>query len=111
MSQPAWHLRGNWTPLHEEHTHTDLIVEGTIPPELNGTYMRTGPNPATNDSPHWFLGDGMVHGIKLENAKALWHKNRFIQTPNVTDPNEKPENPFDRRQNPLPRRGSLALAN
>jgi carotenoid cleavage dioxygenase-like enzyme len=97
MSQPAWHLRGNWTPLHEEHTHTDLIVEGTIPPELNGTYMRTGPNPATNDSPHWFLGDGMVHGIKLENAKALWHKNRFIQTPNVTDPNEKPENPFDLR--------------
>jgi carotenoid cleavage dioxygenase-like enzyme len=97
MSTAAWHLRGNWTPLHEEETHTNLIVEGTIPPALNGTYMRTGPNPANGQSPHWFLGDGMVHGIKLENGKALWHKNRFIQTPNITHPNAKPENPFDLR--------------
>ena len=97
MSTAAWHLRGNWTPLHEEETHTNLIVEGTIPPALNGTYMRTGPNPANGQSPHWFLGDGMVHGIKLENGKALWHKNRFIKTPNITHPNAKPENPFDLR--------------
>ena len=68
----AWHLRGNWKPLHEEEkTHTELVVEGSIPPELNGVYMRTGPNPSGGVSPHWFLGDGMLHGIRLENGKVL----------------------------------------
>jgi len=94
-AKAAWHLRGNWTPLHEEETHTELVIEGSIPPELSGVYMRTGPNPAGDASPHWFLGDGMVHGIRLENGKALWHKNRFIQTPNITTPGKRPENPFD----------------
>jgi carotenoid cleavage dioxygenase-like enzyme len=91
----AWHLRGNWTPLHEEETHTELVIEGSIPPELSGVYMRTGPNPVGDESPHWFLGDGMVHGIRLEDGKALWHKNRFIKTPNVTTPDKRPDNPFD----------------
>ncbi|XOV82745.1 MAG: carotenoid oxygenase family protein [bacterium] len=94
MSQ-AWHLRGNWAPLRDEKTHTDLVVEGNIPPSLSGVYLRTGPNPLRGISPHWFLGDGMVHGIRIENGKALWHKNRFIQTPNVTAPDIKPDNPFD----------------
>ncbi|MEY4161594.1 MAG: hypothetical protein RI939_323, partial [Actinomycetota bacterium] len=29
-----WHLRGNWEPVHDEITSTDLRVEGRIPPEL-----------------------------------------------------------------------------
>ena len=38
----AWFLRGNWAPTQQEHTSTELKVEGTIPPELNGVYLRTG---------------------------------------------------------------------
>lgn len=91
----AWHLRGNWAPLHEEKTHEHLEVEGSIPPELNGVYLRAGPNPLDAESAHWFLGDGMMHGLRLEGGKALWHKNKFIQTPNVTQPGAKPDNPFD----------------
>ena len=42
-----WHLRGNWAPVLDERTDTDLRVDGTIPAELEGTYVRTGPNPAS----------------------------------------------------------------
>mgnify|MGYP003346755067 FL=1 len=55
-----WHLRGNWEPVHDEITATDLRVEGRIPPELNGLYVRTGPNPVSGTSPHWFYGDGKI---------------------------------------------------
>ena len=81
-----WHLRDNWAPVLDELTETDLRVEGTIPPELLGTYLRTGPNPASGQSDHWFFGDGMVHGIRLANGKAEWYRNRFVQTPNIADP-------------------------
>ena len=81
-----WHLRGNWAPVLDEITDTNLRVEGTIPPELCGVYMRTGPNPASGRSDHWFFGDGMLHGIRLANGKAEWYRNRFVQTPNISDP-------------------------
>ena len=81
-----WHLRDNWAPVLDEMTDVNLRVEGTIPPELEGVYVRTGPNPASGKSDHWFFGDGMVHGIRLANGKAEWYRNRFIQTPNITDP-------------------------
>lgn len=32
----------------------------------------------------------MVHGIRLINGKAEWHRNRFVQTPNITDPVVRP---------------------
>ena len=85
-----WHLRGNWAPVLDEMTDEDLRVDGTIPPQLQGTYIRTGPNPAAGKSDHWFFGDGMVHGIRLANGKAEWYRNRFIETPNVSDPLDDP---------------------
>lgn len=87
--QVPWHLRGNWAPMHEERTETELVVEGTIPPELNGVYIRTGPNPASGTSAHWFFGDGMVHGIRLSEGRAEWYRNRMIQTERITG--EKPK--------------------
>lgn len=86
-TEPApWHLRGNWAPVHDELTDTALRVDGTIPTELEGVYIRTGPNPATGSSPHWFFGDGMVHGVRLSGGRAQWYRNRFVQTPNITEP-------------------------
>ncbi|MGB8857806.1 MAG: carotenoid oxygenase family protein [Ilumatobacteraceae bacterium] len=85
-----WHLRGNWAPVLDELTVPDLRVTGAIPPELQGTYLRTGPNPASGSSDHWFFGDGMVHGIRLANGKAEWYRNRFVQTPNISDPLDDP---------------------
>ena len=79
INQP-WFLRGNWRPTKQERTETQLAVQGKIPPDLSGVYLRTGPNPKSGTGEHWFLGDGMVHGIRLSDGKAQWYKNRFLQT-------------------------------
>ena len=47
----------------------DLAVEGALPPELSGVYMRNGPNPKSGFAAHWFLGDGMLHGVRLEKGQ------------------------------------------
>ena len=77
--QPWW-LQSNFAPVFEELYETNLEVHGSIPPELHGLYVRNGSNPASGESGHWFFGDGMVHGVMLESGKALWYRNRFVQT-------------------------------
>lgn len=76
------YLTGNYAPVHEEVTAHDLPVEGTLPPALNGRLLRNGPNPAgvTRGTHHWFLGDGMIHGIELGDGKAAWYRNRWVRT-------------------------------
>ncbi len=76
---PYW-LRGNFAPVTVETTTTDLRVTGSLPAELTGLYVRNGSNPLRGTSPHWFLGDGMVHGLALEDGKALWYRNRYVET-------------------------------
>lgn len=69
MTTPR-HLSGNYAPVLDELTAYDLPVTGTIPPELAGWYLRNGPNPADAASGHWFFGDGMVHGVRLEGGRC-----------------------------------------
>ena len=76
---------GNYAPVHDELTAFDLPVHGSIPAELNGWYLRNGPNPRA-DAGHWCVGDGMVHGIRLENGRAAWYRNRWIRTESFDDP-------------------------
>ena len=76
-NQP-WFLRGNWSPMQQERTEIQLSVRGNIPSDLNGVYLRTGTNPKSGTGEHWFLGDGMLHGIRLSDGKAQWYKNRFL---------------------------------
>ncbi|MFT6437665.1 MAG: carotenoid cleavage dioxygenase [Candidatus Azotimanducaceae bacterium] len=82
--KPFW-LSGNFAPVTEEITATELKVTGSIPPELNGRYLRNGANPAQGDTAHWFLGNGMIHGVELANGKANWYRNRYVQTPLLSD--------------------------
>ncbi len=75
------YLLGNYGPVSDEVTAFDLTIEGELPAELNGRYLRNGPNPATEPDPamhHWFAGDGMVHGIRLREGRAEWYRNRFV---------------------------------
>jgi len=74
-------LNGNFAPVHEEITETRLEVTGAIPPELNGRYFRNGANPPNGDTPHWFFGHGMIHGVELNKGKANWYRNRYVKTP------------------------------
>lgn len=79
-------LEGNFAPVGEEHTITDLTVTGTIPEQLNGRYLRNGPNPACEVDPdayHWFTGDGMVHGIRIRAGRAEWYRNRWVRSPGL----------------------------
>jgi carotenoid cleavage dioxygenase len=80
------HLRGNGRPVTEERTVTELEVTGSIPPELDGRYVRNGANPFTGTSIHPFFGDGMVHGVRLRDGTAEWYRNRYVQTPFLENP-------------------------
>lgn len=85
---PNPYLTGIHTPMSDERTVTDLAVTGSIPAELDGRYIRIGPNPVTPQNPaayHWFTGDGMVHGVRLQAGKALWYRNRWIRSNAVSE--------------------------
>jgi carotenoid cleavage dioxygenase-like enzyme len=78
-SMPWW-LRGDFGPVAREVEAFDLAVDGALPRELSGLYVHNGSNPKGGWSPHWFLGDGMVHGVLLADGKASWYRNRYVQT-------------------------------
>jgi carotenoid cleavage dioxygenase-like enzyme len=71
--------QGNYAPVADELTAFDLPVDGAIPAELDGWYLRNGPNPRQATA-HWFTGDGMIHGVRLENGRAAWYRNRWVRT-------------------------------
>ena len=79
-ARPYWE-QGNFAAVTTEETFTDLDVTGTVPPELSGLFVRNGSNPPTGTALHWFLGDGMVHGVRLERGRASWYRNRYVRTP------------------------------
>jgi len=87
MSSTPFHLQGNFAPVFDEVTLTDLPVTGAIPKELNGRFFRNGSNPKSGTSGHWFMGNGMLHGVRLEGGRAVWYRNRYVRTPLLDDPN------------------------
>ena len=76
---------GNYAPVADELTEFDLTVEGAIPADLAGWYLRNGPNPRTAGG-HWFTGDGMIHGVRVEGGAAKWYRNRWVRTDSFTEP-------------------------
>jgi carotenoid cleavage dioxygenase-like enzyme len=86
MNAPARinpYLSGNFAPIETEDDFADLPITGSLPPELAGTYYRTGPNPQfppRDENYHWFAGDGMVHAFRVAKGKVSY-RNRFVRTP------------------------------
>ncbi|SFL56973.1 carotenoid oxygenase family protein [Geodermatophilus ruber] len=80
-------LEGPYAPVTEEITAFDLPVTGRLPAELTGRYLRNGPNPLGLDDPgqHWFLGPGMVHGVRLRDGRAEWYRNRWVRSRAVAE--------------------------
>lgn len=75
-------LKGNYAPWPMEGEIAFLEVEGTLPEGLNGTLYRIGPNPQFPEpqkKKHWFLGDGMVHAVTVEDGRARY-RNRWVRT-------------------------------
>jgi carotenoid cleavage dioxygenase-like enzyme len=80
------YLEGNFAPVPDEITATDLEVVGQVPAALAGRYVRTGPNPVAvedESSYHWFSGTGMVHGVDLREGGATWYRNRWVRSSEI----------------------------
>ncbi|KAI2494048.1 oxidoreductase [Fragilaria crotonensis] len=83
-------LHGNFAPVTEEFIGVPVdVVEGAIPVDLEGMFVRTGPNPLPGWTKryHWFDGHGMLHNLRFKGGKATY-SNQFIHTPRyVTEKN------------------------
>jgi carotenoid cleavage dioxygenase len=75
------YLTGNFGPVTDERDDDALEVTGAVPPELDGLLLRNGPDPIAPDPAayHWFVGDGMLHGIELRDGRARY-RNRWVRT-------------------------------
>jgi carotenoid cleavage dioxygenase-like enzyme len=71
--------KDNYAPVADELTEFDLPTDGAIPAEIDGWYLRNGPNPRQATA-HWFTGDGMIHGVRIEGGRAAWYRNRWVRT-------------------------------
>jgi carotenoid cleavage dioxygenase-like enzyme len=81
MSETTMYLAGHLAPVPDETDATDLAVTGSLPTELTGRYFRNGPNPLPGEDPgHWFVGHGMIHGVRLAGGRAEWYRNRWVRT-------------------------------
>lgn len=77
-------FRDNLAPVGEEFDDVPAdLLSGSLPADLTGTLLRIGPNPqfVPHDpaAHHWFLGDGMVHALRLENGGCRY-SNRWVRT-------------------------------
>lgn len=72
---------GAWQPQFNEWNDDELVVEGEIPADLEGVYLRNTENPVHDaiGMYHPFDGDGMIHGIAFGNGTARY-RNRFVRT-------------------------------
>ncbi len=75
------YLEGPYAATQQELTLDEFEIEGKIPEDLNGVYVRNGPNPQFEPSGryHWFDGDGMVHAVHFSEGRAVY-RNRWIRT-------------------------------
>ncbi|WP_158964529.1 carotenoid oxygenase family protein [Chachezhania sediminis] len=114
------HLTGNFAPIGSEIDAGPLqVIEGRVPEDLAGAYVRNGPNPRYEPASYNYPleGDGMLHALRFEGGKAFY-SNRYVRTsgfevenragrrvyggvmapqpvdPALLGPHDDPENPF-----------------
>jgi carotenoid cleavage dioxygenase len=78
-------LTGFFAPVTEEVDIIDLDVQGHPPHDLDGLYLRNGPNPRFSpigSCLHPLDGDSMLHGVWISQGEARY-RNRFARTPAV----------------------------
>lgn len=81
---------GPWRPQTTEWEADGLIpVQGEIPNDLDGIYLRNTENPLhpALKTYHPFDGDGMLHVVGFRDGKAFY-RNRFVRTDGFLAENE-----------------------
>jgi carotenoid cleavage dioxygenase-like enzyme len=100
VTEPSQHVdnpyldSGNFAPLKNETTTTELRTRGQIPRDLQGRALRIGPSPIAAPDPalyHWFTGTGLVHGIRLRDGRAEWYRSRFTSSTDAIESLGKPK--------------------
>ena len=77
------YLQGNFRPVAQEIVATDLEVEGSLPADLAGCYLRNGVNQRfpPMGRMHMFDGDAMLHAFMLADGRCTSYANTWIRTP------------------------------
>lgn len=72
---------GPWRPQNTEWRADDLEVEGELPSDLDGIYLRNTENPVhpAIGRYHPFDGDGMIHMVGFKDGRAFY-RNKFVRT-------------------------------
>lgn len=72
---------GPWRPQDSEWRADDLDVEGELPADLEGVYLRNTENPVhpAMGRYHPFDGDGMIHLVGFRDGTAFY-RNKFVRT-------------------------------
>jgi carotenoid cleavage dioxygenase len=75
------YLHGVYAPVTQELSAQGLRVSGELPADLEGAYLRNGPNPLLppKNRYHPFDGDGMVHGVYFREG-SVSYRNRWVGT-------------------------------
>ena len=76
-----YYLQGKLCSCEESYFRDSTEGNRTNSQRLVSLFVRNGPNPMSSVNEkkhHWFLGAGMLHGIRLDSGNALWYKNRLV---------------------------------
>ncbi|XP_057766702.1 probable carotenoid cleavage dioxygenase 4, chloroplastic [Salvia miltiorrhiza] len=78
---PRHVLSGNSAPVAELPPTACQVVEGVLPPCLDGAYIRNGPNPhfLPRGPYHLYDGDGMLHAVTISGGEATLCS-RYVET-------------------------------
>ncbi|MEP1469651.1 MAG: carotenoid oxygenase family protein [Halieaceae bacterium] len=74
--------KAGFAPVHEEVDQGEIRVEGTIPADFSGVYLRNGTNmqfSELNSRMHMFNGAGMVHQVQVKDGVATY-SNSYVRT-------------------------------
>ena len=81
-------LKNNFAPTSIENVNVNApLISGTLPSDLEGLFVRVGPNPIPEHIGkkryHWFDGHGMIHSIRIVGS-TISYSNQFVKTPRYT---------------------------
>ena len=85
---------GGYHPVVGEATVPEPTVSGRLPRDLDGSFLRIGPNALSRNAlrqaghaatagGHLLSGQPMVHGVRIRDGRAEWYRNRWVRTDQV----------------------------
>ena len=91
-------------PVGQETSLTGLTVEGTLPPEVRGSFYRAVPDPAFPprfENDHTLSGDGMVSRLSFNANGTADYAIRFVETARFLAEKAAGEARFGKYRNPF----------